>query len=205
MTVTQRFYSTALPAGSVLLQSPAATSHVRRGWNLAVAESLGPQKVAVPDVLGRNEREAILLIRQKGLELGSIAYLPDAQARAGIVLAQDPGPNARGAERPSVSLLLAATAAPVESGAYVMPREIGRSYYEASTQLLEAGLKVQSTLAVPPGAVVTLSSATAPGTVVWQQPPAGARVDAESSIVLSVPDSGATAPAAAATPTIKKP
>lgn len=204
VTVTQRFYSTVLPAGSVLLQSPAADSHVRRGWNLAVAESLGPQKVAVPDVLGKNEREAILLIRQKGLELGSIAYLPDALARTGTVLAQDPGPNARGAERPSVSLLLAA-AAPVEGDAYVMPREVGRSYEDASAQLEKAGLRVQSTPILPAGAIVTLSSATAPGTVVWQQPPAGARVDTGSTIVLSVPGSAATASAVAATPTAKRP
>ena len=185
VSVTQRFRSTVLPAGRVLLQTPAPGASVRRGWDVAVAESLGPQRIAIPNVLGKSERDAILLIRQKGLELGAIAHLPNARMPAGTVLAQDPGPKAKGAERPSVSLLVAAPA-PLGAPAWVMPEEQGRPYAEAAAELEKAGLHVESAPGAPPGAQVVLTPGTAAGTVVAQMPPAGARVDASTRVVLSV-------------------
>ena len=185
LSVTQRFYSTALPAGQVLLQTPLAGAQVRRGWDIAVAESLGPRRIAIPDVRGRSEHDAVLLIRQKGLELGAVAHLPDAGVTAGTVLAQDPDADARGAAQPSVSLLIAGPTLP-EAPAWVMPDERGRSYADANASLAHAGLHVESAQGAPPGAQVVLSANTSPGTVLAQSPPAGARVDAASHIVLYV-------------------
>ena len=197
LSVTQRFYSTALPAGRVLLQSPAPGASVRRGWDLAVAASLGPQKVAIPDVLGKSERDAILLVRQRGLELGAIAHMPDARVTAGTVLAQDPGPEAKGAERPSVSLLVAAPA-PVEAPAWVMPDEQGKPYEDAAAQLTRAGLHVESASGAPPGAQIALNAQTVPGTVLVQTPAAGARIDATTAVILWIAAGAApqTSPAA---------
>jgi beta-lactam-binding protein with PASTA domain len=183
VSVSQRFYSAVLPAGRVLMQSPAAGTSVRRGWDLAVAESLGPQRVTIPDVEGKDERDAILLIRQRELELGAIAQLPDAQVKEGTVLAQDPGPHARGASRPSVSLLVALPD-PAPAAAFVMPNVVGQPYTAAAAVLAKAGLQVSSAAGAPPGAVVRLTAATAPGTIVAQTPPSGARVDASVKIVL---------------------
>ncbi len=185
VSVTQRFYSTVLPAGRVLLQSPAPGASVRRGWDLAVAESLGPRHISIPDVLGKSEREAILAIRQKGLDLGAIAHLPDDRVMAGTVLAQDPGPEARGAEQPSISLLVAAPQLPM-APTFVMPDETGRASADASAELEKAGLHPQSAPGAPAGAQVMLSPATLPGTVVAQVPPAGSPVSASTAIVLSV-------------------
>jgi beta-lactam-binding protein with PASTA domain len=138
VSVSQRFYSAVLPAGRVLMQSPAPGTSVRRGWDLAVAESLGPQRVTIPDVQGKDERDAILLIRQKGLELGAIAQLPDAQVKAGTVLAQDPGPHAKGASRPSVSLLVASPDPPPPA-AFVMPDVVGQPYAAVAAVLTGRG------------------------------------------------------------------
>ena len=199
LTVTQRFYSSALPAGHVLLQTPAPGSLVRRGWDLAVAESLGTRDIAIPSVLGKSEHDAVLLIRSKGLELGAVAHLPDRSIAAGTVLAQDPGAGAKGAAQPSISLLIAAPE-PAETPAWVMPDERGRSYAEASAALQHAGLHVESATGAPPGAQVVLTPATAPGTVLAQAPPAGTRVDADARIMLwvagAVPDLSAPVSAA---------
>lgn len=193
VAVTQKFYSTALPEGRVLLQSPAASARVRRGWNIAVAESLGPQRIAIPDTVGKSEREAMLLIRQKGLELGELAQMPDAQVPAGTVLAQDPAPDAKGAAAPSVSLLVA-EAPTVETPTYVMPDEVGRSYAEAAEEMSKTGIAVASTQSVPAGAQIVVGTAagTVAGIVVAQQPPAGARIEKGSRVVLSVAGGGAT-------------
>ncbi len=185
LSVTQRLYSTVLPAGAVLLQSPAGGATVRRGWDVAVAQSLGPRRIAIPDLLGKPEREALLTLRQHGLELGAIAHLPTRSASPGTVLAQDPGPAAEGAEQPSVNLLIAVPA-PAEPPAWVMPDETGKPYPEAAASLSKLNLHAESAAGAPPGVRVPLSPATAPGTVLAQTPEAGTRVDASSKIVLWV-------------------
>ena len=140
----------------------------------------------IPDLRGKTERDAILLLRQKGLELGTIAHLPDARAAAGTVLAQDPGPDAKGAERPSVSLLLAEEEA-VAMPALVMPDEVGKPLDEAEAELQRAGLHPEAAQGAPAGAQVTVSPESRPGVVVAQSPMDGARVDAASRIVLWTP------------------
>ncbi len=185
MSVRQQFYSTALPAGRVLLQSSQPGAQVRRGWNLAVAESLGTRQITIPDVVGKNEHDAIFAIRQKGLELGTIAHVPDAQRPPGTVLAQDPGPQAKGAERPSVSLLVA-DSQPLKSPAFAMPDETGKSYSEAVEELEKAGLHVESALGTPDGSELKLTVQTQPGIVVAQTPAAGGKIDAATRIILSV-------------------
>ncbi len=186
LAVTERFYSTTLPAGGVLLQTPAPGASVRRGWQLAVAESLGPQKITVPDLRGKSEHDAILLLREKGLELGAIAHLPDNRVSPGTVLAQDPGADARGADRRSVSLLLAEAEAP-ETPAFVMPDEVGRSLADAQAELARAGLHAEAAEGAPPGAQIVISPDTRAGMIVAQEPQDGARVDARTRIVLWTP------------------
>ncbi len=194
LSVTQRFYSTALPAGRVLLQTPAPGAQVRRGWDVAVAQSLGARELSIPDVRGKSEHDAVLLIRQKGLELGAVAHLPDARVAVGTVLAQDPDANARRAAQPSVSLLIASPVA-AETSAYVMPDLSGKPYPEATAMLTHAGLHAEANAGAPPGAQVAVPAGAVPGTVIAQQPPAGARVDAASRITLWVaPGSPAAQP-----------
>ena len=185
LSVSQRLYSTVLPAGRVLLQTPKGGATVRRGWDVAVAESLGPRHIAIPNVLGRSEHDAILLLRQKGLELGAIAHLPTRAASAGTVLAQDPGADAKEAEQPSVSLLVASPA-PEQTPAWVMPDEVGKDYAAAAAELEKAGLHVGSAAGAPPGSQITLGPATIPGTVLAETPEPGARVDTSTKVVMWV-------------------
>ncbi len=55
LTVERQYYSPTVPEGKILSQLPPAGSQVRRGWQVRVAESLGPQRVAIPNV-HRTER-----------------------------------------------------------------------------------------------------------------------------------------------------
>jgi eukaryotic-like serine/threonine-protein kinase len=82
---------------------------VRREWRVRVSESLGPQRVDVPNVVGSSERVASLDLRRAGLEVGEIARLPEGSTPEGTVLAQDPPAHAQGIEQPSVNLLVAAS------------------------------------------------------------------------------------------------
>src|ERR1700712_3113854 len=89
LTIENRFYSTTVPAGRVLSQSPAAGASVRKGWHMRVTGSMGPQHVTIPDTVGMNEHDAGASIRRASMDLGALAYLP-SPGPAGTVLAQTP-------------------------------------------------------------------------------------------------------------------
>src|SRR5437763_4689261 len=108
LMVEREYYSAQIPEGKIMSQLPEAGTRVRRGWQLRVAESLGPQRVAIPDVLGQSGRAADLNIRRRGLDMGSVAYLQMPGVTGDQVLAQSPPPNASGVSLPRISLLVTA-------------------------------------------------------------------------------------------------
>ena len=205
LNLENSFYSTTVPAGRVLAQSPAPGTKVRKQWNVRVTQSLGPQRVAIPNVLGQQEREATLNIRHVGLNIGIVGHLPGPASNApGVVLAQSPPPNAAGVDRPRVSILLSQTDAPPPP-AFVMPDVVRMNYAQAVLVLGNAGLHVAAAqgvvMGVPaaaPAAAATpakpapttpapaTTSTIAGGTVIAQYPAAGHRVTTADSIHLSI-------------------
>ena len=121
LDVDNRYYSADVAAGHILTQSPSPGSVVRREWHVRVAESLGPQKVDVPDTVGTDARVAALRLRRAGLEVGVNAKIPWASAQDGMVLAQDPPGHSQGIAQPSVNILVAApdNALPLMAGYYL--------------------------------------------------------------------------------------
>src|SRR5664279_437094 len=75
VVIERQFYSADIPEGRIMTQMPPPGAKVRRGWSIRVAQSLGPQRVAIPNATGGSERVAELNIRRRGLSLGSIARL----------------------------------------------------------------------------------------------------------------------------------
>jgi len=195
LNLENSFYSTTVPAGRVLGQSPAPGTKVRKQWNVRVTQSLGPQRVAIPNVLGQQEREAALNIRHVGLNVGIIAYLPGQSGDApGVVLAQSPPPNAAGVDRPRVSILLSQTDPP-QPAAFVMPDVVRMNYAQAVLVLSNAGLHVAAAQdvvmgvpapAMPAAASAPATNTIATGTVIAQSPPAGHRITTADSVHLSV-------------------
>ncbi|MFC6644854.1 PASTA domain-containing protein [Granulicella cerasi] len=158
LTIENKFYSTTVPTGRILSQAPAVGSQVRKGWQVRVTESLGPQQVTIPDVVGKTERSAAMAIRRDQLDLGTLAHL-DAPGDADIVLAQTPPPDA-GVDQPRISLLLSSSGSGA-SAAFVLPSFVGLSYPAANRAAAALGLKTaligQTTTniaatALPPGA-----------------------------------------------------
>jgi hypothetical protein len=191
LEVDNRYYSSDVAPGHILTQSPPAGTVVRREWRVRVAESLGPQKVEVPEIVGVDERVAALKLRRMGLAVGTTAHVPYAGAAEGTVLAQDPPAHAQGIAGPSINLLVAAPEEETPDG-YVMPEFTGVPVVAAQSTLQRVGLKG------PPPAFVDVhipdvgganSPPKAPvmqGSVIAQQPPAGARVDQSTAVKLTV-------------------
>jgi len=191
LMVDNRYYSGDVAAGHILTQMPPAGTVVRREWRVRVAESLGPQKVEVPDTVGKEERVAALELRRVGLEVGATARLPYGNAAEGTVLAQDPPPHAQGIAQPSINLLVAAPNDEAPDG-FVMPDLTGLPVASAQEALARVGIKATTArmVDVPAGQAgsgdAPLRPPVKPGSVIAQQPQAGLRVDQSTLVKLTV-------------------
>lgn len=179
MTIDNRFYSADIPAGRILAQSPPAGTAVRREWHVRLTESLGPQLVQIPDLVGQPQRAASIEIRRARLELGTIARIPFDSTPSGTVIAQDPPEGAAGVEKPIIDLVVSDSNAPV-AGALVMPNLIGQQYVTAAATLERAGLKLAQPIQEPG------TSGNSPSSVIAQSPAAGYRVDIDTPIILTL-------------------
>jgi beta-lactam-binding protein with PASTA domain len=187
--VERQYYSPQIPEGRIMTQLPLPGTKVRRGWQVRVAQSMGPQRVSIPDVTGQSERAAELNIRRRGLEVSSTAEMQSPGAPADQVLAQSPPANASEVSAPKTSLLLSV---PAEPPAFVMPSFIGQALGSASRALQDAGFKLGTVSMAPPtvnaaaqgsspptnaGATSTFPAQPSPASIiVAQTPPAGQRV-----------------------------
>jgi beta-lactam-binding protein with PASTA domain len=191
LEVDNRYYSSDVAPGHILTQSPAPGTVVRREWRVRVAESLGPQKVDVPDTVGVDQRVAALKLRRVGLAVGATAQLPYAGAEDGTVLAQDPPPHAQGIEGPSINLLVAAPSEEMPDG-FVMPDFTGVPIVAAQATIAKVGLKgppptfVDVSVPDISGANTPPKAPVAPGSVIGQQPPPGARVGQNTLVIFTV-------------------
>jgi eukaryotic-like serine/threonine-protein kinase len=192
--IDNKYYSADVPAGRVLAQSPLPGAIVRREWRMRVTESLGPQRVAIPKVVGQQERVAAIEVRRVGLDLEETAQMPYSGAQPGTVIAQNPEQGAGGVERPSVSLLVSAPA-PNPAPAMVMPQLTGMPLATATALVVHAGMKVgpvQNTYseAAPAadadGGMAPADTVDPAGTVLSQTPAAGHKVEPGMTVTFRV-------------------
>jgi eukaryotic-like serine/threonine-protein kinase len=182
--VERQYYSPQIAEGRIMTQLPLPGAKVRRGWQVRVAQSLGPQRVAIPDVTKQSERAAEWNIQRRGLEVASTAEMQLPGVSADQVLAQSPPANASQVEAPRTSLLVAVAPDPL---AYVMPNFVGQPLGTASRTLQDAGFKLGNVSMAPPPATgeppVPVAAVTAAppqpspaSMIVTQWPPAGQKV-----------------------------
>jgi|SRR5271169_3363765 len=183
---TDRFYSAEIPAGRIVSQVPSPGGQVRRGWHVRVAESMGPQRVTIPDLTGDSERSAEINIRRRGLEMGTMAVASIPDATADQVVAQSPPANATNVSAPKVSMLIAASE---DRKSYVMPDLRGRSEDDAVSTIVGAGLKVGAISSQPAPGADEKSPVTLPSSeriVMKTVPGAGQRVWEGQAVNLEV-------------------
>jgi beta-lactam-binding protein with PASTA domain len=194
--VENRLYSADVPVGRVANQSPGAGAIVRRGWRVWLTESLGPQKLAIPDLRGKDQRVATIEIRRAGFQTGTVAAMVWPAAQPGAVIAQSPEPDASGVESPVMNLLVALpdNSSEAQNG-WVLPDLEGQVFTAAALTLTHMGLRLapvrEADMHVgspnfPIAAGVAPPVMFPPGAVVAQNPPAGSRVDANRPIELTV-------------------
>ena len=174
LTLENRFYATDVPVGRILAQDPAPGSRVRREWAVRITESLGAQRVSIPDLTGQSERAAAVSIRRLSLDPGVVAHLA-VPGDPDVVLTQTPPANAGGVDGPRLSLLVSDPEDSAPAPAYVMPSLVGLTYSAAAARAATAGLHLVAVADTPP-ATDSPAPARPTGIVTAQTPQAGRRV-----------------------------
>jgi eukaryotic-like serine/threonine-protein kinase len=147
--VETNYYSGSVPEGRVLSQGPAPGTIVRRGWDVQLALSLGPQRVTIPQVVGESDRAAAISIAERGLQLSSADGIQIAGSPAGQVIAQNPPPHATDISAPKISLLVAQDPLPQT---FVMPSFVGQPLGSVTNVLKDAGFSVGKVTVAQPEA-----------------------------------------------------
>jgi beta-lactam-binding protein with PASTA domain len=189
--VERQYYSPQVPEGRIMTQMPLPGTKVRRGWQVRVAQSMGPQRVAIPDVTKQSERAAEWNIQRRGLEVASTAEMQLPGTPADQVLAQSPPANASQVAAPRTSLLVTV---PADLPAYVMPNFVGQPLGSASRTLQDAGFKLGNVSMAPPdptAAEANPANGAPPqpspaSMIVTQWPPAGQKVLAGAVVSFEV-------------------
>jgi beta-lactam-binding protein with PASTA domain len=174
VSIERQYYSPQIPEGKIMSQLPLPGTKVRHGWQVRVAQSLGPMRVTIPDVTGESEHAAELNIRRRGLDVSSMAQVQALDIPADQVLAQSPTANAAQVAAPKISLLVTTTAEPQ---AFVMPSFVGRPLGSVSRSLQDAGFKLGNVNVVAP-AIASAGDATNPSAAVASSEPASPPVSA---------------------------
>jgi eukaryotic-like serine/threonine-protein kinase len=184
LSLGDRFYSATVAAGRIVSQQPEPGTRVRRGWHVQAAESLGPQLIQIPSLIGMSPRAAEIDIRRRGLEPGDAAELPIDGFPSQSVLAQTPAPGAQGVAAPRVSLLYAV---PPPEIAYAVPDLTGLTFAEASA-IVNGAAGLHAVAVSPASAPAGNNALSNPQSamVVGQTPAAGSRITPGSAITLQL-------------------
>jgi beta-lactam-binding protein with PASTA domain len=179
ISIERQYYSAKVLEGQILSQVPPPEMKVKRGWEIRVAESLGPQRVEIPNVLGQSQHAAEMNIQRRGLDFGSVAQMQMPATQADRVLSQSPPPNASDVSLPKISLLVTA---PSESPIFVMPGFLGQPVGSATQAVQDAGFRIGTvTVSMPQPDGSDVGTASQPSTV---------RPGAGSIIVSQIPSPG---------------
>ena len=156
--------SDVVPFGRVISQSPIGGVMVSANTDVDIVVSTGPANIAVPDVTGLAEADAIAAITDAGLTVGELTTQASVDVAAGGVIAQTPIAGTLVALTTPVDLLLSVGPNPLP-----VPDIVGLTETQANAVITNAGLNVgvvtrRFSNTLPLGEVI--SQVTAPGTLV---------------------------------------
>lgn len=176
------------PRGEVVRQVPEAGKKVRPGTAVRLDVSKGAERVAVPDVVGLEEGEAVAELRAAGFE--ARAFGVPAEEPAGTVVAQNPLGGTQAAKGGAVRINVSEGPAEAEAQAppaqpqpqpqprtVTMPDVVGQRHRAAQRRLRNQGLVVR---------VVFVPSQERLGTVVAQRPQPGEEVRRGAQVRVNV-------------------
>ena len=178
--VTEEF-SDEVPTGSVISTDPAIDTELPQGTEVDLVISMGPEFVAVPDIVDMSEADALDALDSAGLTAGDATEASDETIVAGNVISSDPAADTEVAPGSAVAYVLSTGPATVAVPDIVDMSEADAldaldgagltagDATEASDETIVAGNVISSDPAadteVAPGSAVAYVLSTGPATV----------------------------------------
>jgi eukaryotic-like serine/threonine-protein kinase len=141
-----------------------------------------PEQVAVPSLVGATESDARNQLTAAGLRIGEVRKVESKASEIDKVVSTDPAAGTQVNNLTTVSLSVGTGPASV-----TVPRVIGLSLAEATTELTNAGLKIGTT-------TQTEGEADQIGKVVSSDPEPGTKVDGASTVNIAIGSQATTVP-----------
>lgn len=157
-------YSETVPADVVIAASHEPGTEVRHGTDVELTVSLGPERYAVPTVVGLTLDQARGPVEEANLTLGEPTEEWHEEVPAGHILSVSPEPGTQVRPGTTLEVVISAGREPLE-----IPQVVGASLEDAQEALEEAGFTpvVQEERVhhdeIPEGAVASQSPAEGTG------------------------------------------
>jgi serine/threonine-protein kinase len=161
------------PVGQVVGQNPRAGQTVDEGTRVTLRVSKGVETVAVPDVLQQSEESARAELAGAGFQV-EVVEAPSADTEAGLVFAQNPGPDTEAPRGSTVRITISTGPEQV-----TVPDVLGDEEDAARQVLEDAGFEVRVE-EEPTG------DQAQNGRVVDQDPDGGSEADPGSRVTILV-------------------
>lgn len=140
VSTTEEHHET-VAKGNVIRQTPAAGTKVRRSSAaVALVVSLGPDRVAVPNLVGKTKEQAAGELADERLKRGRVVEAYSEEHAAGIVLVQNPKPGEQVKPGNKVELQVSKGPKPI-----AVPNLVGKTRAKAEAALKKLGLKADIT------------------------------------------------------------
>lgn len=174
-------YHDRVPKNHVIDQDPDAGTSIKRGRDVKIRVSRGPETIVMPNLEGLSLQQSRILLTENGLCQGTLARMAHPRNAAGQVIDQSPPPGAIVSRATCADLLISRG-----------PCLRAFPMVDLSGVTLEMAIRRLEQIQLTAGTIRIVHTAGAPpGTIVDQMPPAGYRVFQGNRVNLTVNRSGA--------------
>ena len=169
-------YHDQVPKNHVIDQDPEAGSAIKRGRDVKIRVSRGPETIIMPNLAGLSLQQSQILLRENGLCQGAVAGMTSSWNPVDQVMAQYPSPGVTVSRKSCADLL-------VSRG----PAAPAHAMVDLTGFTLESAIRRLEQLQLTPGRIrIVHQPGLPPETIVDQAPPAGYRVAQADRVDLTV-------------------
>ena len=173
--VANSLYDKKIPVDGVISQDPGAGTKRKVNSQIKLVISLGPDLGLIPDLTGKDIREAGIIAEAAGFIIGENKTEFSMTVEKGRIIKQDPVSGSQRDKGDTIIVFISDGLPPT----VVVPDVKGMPLAEAAQLLKASGLMLGMTIETP-------STAYPEGTVIDQTPPSGSEVDLNSEVDLKV-------------------
>ena len=169
-------YTADIPKNYVVFQEPKAGAEIKKGRDVKIILSKGPQTVSMPNLLDLSVQQANIILEEYGICQGELSRTYNKKVERDHIIAQLPSPATMISRGGCVDLLISLS---VQPQAFKMPDLIGLTIEDALPSIEKVKLVI--------GEIKSSQQPNKPRNIIVKQtPPSGHRVISASPVSLTI-------------------